>query len=1159
MGRYSPRLDEQVEDWLLTNAMADTQFRTRLLRFLDVLAAFDAPGTSDEVQQLFHEYFAGDFVGIPRPLRWLLRVARNEQLPATVIASASRRAAEVFARRFITLPGESGVHRIVESLAAAGRVPSFDVLGEAVLSVREADEYEARYLALIADLSRELSARTRSAGGEPSLQVSIKLSSLTHHFTPVDLNGSVARVRPRLLRIAEAARTAGIGLAIDAEQYETRDVVWAAFRDAFGPGGSFVDWTDAGIVVQAYLRDVDAHLDELVAFARERGTPFQVRLVKGAYWDYETAVASANRWPAPVFQRKEATDRSFDSCVDRLLDNADVLHLAVASHNPRTHAYASAAAEARGIPANAVEHQTLHRTSEAMSRALVEQGWPARDYVPVGDLLPGMAYLVRRILENSSQAGFLMQSRQQASIEQLLAPPATTLDSPSVAADGAHFERAPAARWFDATFRDSFDAALATAPVVQPPHLALPVGIEAALTIDVHSPSDPDGIPLARVELASPRGAAAAVERAHQAQPAWQALGAASRAAILRRAANLLLARGHEFAAAIVREGGRDRAGAWAEVEEAVDFLRLYAVEAERLFEAFGDRIRPRGVVAVIPPWNFSLAIPCGMTAAALAVGDTVVLKPATQTPLVATRLVALLHEAGVPAEVVLCLPGEGREAGQALVDDRRVAMVAFTGSRAVGTAIHEAVSRTTTDEGRPRSAITEMGGKNPALVFDDSDLDEAVSGVLASAFGHANQKCSAISRVLVERTVFDRFCLRLVEAAASLICGDADDPATQVNPVIDRRASERLEAAATVARQEGRVLLDRFAAPTGSITHGPLIVEIDKSDALRARTATEELFGPILAVIAVDDEVEAIHIANGTAYGLTSALFSRSPGRIARVSAAIDAGHVYVNRTSTGARPGVEPFGGMRFSGTGPKAGGGDYLWAFVERVDAPMGAGDRLTDEEAPFPAAIPWIATLGERIATIERAAAALAKGQDATAAILVAAAHAAAEELGRPAPTVQVAGQETRMLYDLPRGAGVVCADGVRAAWWLVAPLLAGNGVMVSGSPSLLPILEALWTAGVPDAVLCVAPGDAGALASSPVIAFVACDDGFSPSLGAAIATGSEARQGLKTELSPLDGPQPTEPGFIRRFAWPRVIATRTLRHGADLTLAAAGSK
>jgi RHH-type proline utilization regulon transcriptional repressor/proline dehydrogenase/delta 1-pyrroline-5-carboxylate dehydrogenase len=310
MGRYRPGLGERVEDWLLTHAVADSHFRTRMLRFLDVLAAFEGPGQSREVARLFREYFGGDFPGIPAPLRSLLSVARSPHVPASVLASASRRSAGVFAGRFITNPSPAGTRDLIDELAALGRTPSFDLLGEAVLSEREAEAYEARYLALIADLAGAPQARQRTGGGEPALQVSLKLSSLTHHFSPVDMDGSVERVLPRLTRIARAARAAGVGLAVDAEQYATRDVVWSAFQRAFGRGTSLGDWPDAGFVVQSYLRDAEAHVAEVVAFARDRGTSFQVRLVKGAYWDYEMAVAAANRWTSSWTRAMPSASRS---------------------------------------------------------------------------------------------------------------------------------------------------------------------------------------------------------------------------------------------------------------------------------------------------------------------------------------------------------------------------------------------------------------------------------------------------------------------------------------------------------------------------------------------------------------------------------------------------------------------------------------------------------------------------------------------------------------------------------------------------------------------------------------------------------------------------------------------------------------------------------
>ena len=1183
--RFRPGPAERVQDWLLTRVIADERFRSRLLRYLDVLAALDYDEGGREAKRLAQEYFGDSFPELPRVLRWLLRIARDEHLPAPLVGETARRSAELFARRFITPPGDETVRATTTYLAEHGRYPSFDLLGEAVLSDAEAEAYLDGYLSLIERLSRDPAAGARTPGDVPALQLSLKLSSLTAHFSPIDPEGTLRRVRPALETIAEAAQRAGIGIAVDMEQYELRDLTWELFRRTFARGERFGAWPDAGIVLQGYLRDAEGQAAEIIAFARERGTPFQLRLVKGAYWDYETIIASANRWLPPVHVEKAATDAQFERLLRTLIEAAPALRLAVASHNVRAHAAAAAMADAAVLAPESIEHQTLFRTAEGTSRALAALGRVARDYVPVGELLPGMAYLVRRVLENSSQAGFLLQSRAGTPAEELLRPPpARPAAPPKVASEASPFTRAPTAEWHRAAFRTEFDDALATTRARWGEHLRLRIGDEtlpAAETVAVHSPSYPSAEPVGVVDFAAVASVDRAVDVARAGQAAWAARPASERADVLRRAADLLHTRGAEFAAWVVHEGGRDRAGAYAEVEEATNFLRYYAMRAEELFAAFADRVAPRGVVAVIPPWNFSLAIPCGMTAAALAAGNAAILKPAEQTPLIAHRLAALLHEAGVPRDALLCLPGRGEELGAALVEHPRVAMVAFTGSRAVGNYMHEAVAKVTLDGGGLKALVAEMGGKNPIVVFADADLDEAVAGILHSAFGHANQKCSAASRLLVAAPIADRLRERLIAAASSLRTGPADDPATQINPVIDAEAFERLREAAAIARSECEVLLDRFDAPDGevgggedggdSLVRGPLIVELPAARATTARTATEELFGPIVVLTPFDDEEEAYRLANSTAYGLTAAVYSRSPLTVRRATRAIEAGNVYVNRHTTGARVGVEPFGGMRMSGTGPKAGGVDYLWAFTRRTDAPVDRERPPTVNPPPLAGTAEpggdverWDAPIARRLEIVEHAAVLLGQRGDPAVSGLFAATQAARYELAEPQPTVQVAGQRTELRYDTPRGLGLVHATGEQAPWWLGAALLAGNAVVVAESAPLAPAIAALREAGAPDEVLRVEPGGIDgtegierllALAASPAVAFAATDAGpaLTAELYRRLGPTVAGQRSLKALVSALDGPQPGEPGFVRRFAWPKVVAVRTLRHGAELSL------
>jgi len=1182
---YRPALSERAQDAFLTRALADPGFRTRLLRLLDGLAAPLPDPQGLAVQALVAEHLGGPLPPGPGWLRAAIRLARHPALPAPLLAAATRVAAHWFARRFITSPAVEHVRRSIQQLARLGRFACFDALGEAVLSDAEADACLRRNLQLLEELSRHPLAFQETPAGAAALQLSLKLSSLAPRFSPADPGGSVERARHRVAAVCDRAARAGVGITFDMEQYELRDLGFELFRRVFDRGQELGQWRFAGIVLQAYLRDAPAFAERLIAFARRRGVPFQVRLVKGAYWDQEVIGASASRWQAPVLREKSATDLQFEQLLERLLEERAQLSLAVASHNARAHGRAEALAESLGLPRGSIEHQTLHRTDEATSRALSALGWVARDYVPVGALLPGMAYLVRRVLENASQAGFLLQNKSGASPQRLLAAPLPPAASREPARgpdpDGSDFERAPAAPWFDPDFRARFEAALRETSADFGAAFPLIVGGEAIRgdgAAEIACASQPERV-VGRAELAGP----SAVERALRvaAESRFPHSDPEARVEMLLRAADLLRARRAEFAAWLVHEGGREREGAMGEVIEAEDALRHYAGCARRLFAERAGRIEARGVTAVIAPWNFSLAIPCGQVAAALACGNPVILKPAEQTPLVALRLVALLHEAGVPADALCCLPGDGEKIGGALAADPRVALVSFTGSRAVGTALHARVAERAPESGGPRGLVAEMGGKNPIVVFADADLDEAVAGIVESAFGHAGQKCSAASRVLVDARIAERLRERLVAACASLEIGAPEDASTQLGPIVDETACERLDRAAVVARREGQIWIDRYEQKTpagaperkaGARLRGPLVVEIAAERAPGSQTFREELFGPILCVTRFASEEQALALANDSDYALTAGVYSRSPARVVRALAEIVAGNLYANRPITGARVGIEPFGGLRFSGTGPKAFGESSLWACLRRADAPAGgererkrwrgaarAARELEPGEALLGRLTPrWRAALPVRLFVLTEAARRLELELPLAAAALRAAVDAALRELAAPAPLTPVAGQRTELRYDLPRGLGLFVLEGERMVEWLAAGLAAGNGVCAAGGPRLLPVLEALRQCGTPPSALQIVPGEPDpaellALARSPRVDFAASDGGDAPAraLHEAMGATPPGSRGLKALLSALEGPQPGEPGFSQRFAWPRTLAICTLRHGAEL--------
>jgi RHH-type transcriptional regulator, proline utilization regulon repressor / proline dehydrogenase / delta 1-pyrroline-5-carboxylate dehydrogenase len=591
--------------------------------------------------------------------------------------------------------------------------------------------------------------------------------------------------------------------------------------------------------------------------------------------------------------------------------------------------------------------QALFGMAEPIKAAFRDRGFLVREYAPVGELLPGMAYLVRRLLENTSNKGFIRQGFHEGETAgNLLARP-----EPSEAeADGeAYLEHDPRAEFHNAPWRDfTRDDERARLSEALRELLGRPgedygriyprvAGEKVNTCADYlrsDAPEDP-GFIVAAVGTASPETVERALAGLAEAFPAWRDTPVAERAEVLFRAADILERRRTELTALVIVETGKPWIEADADVAEAIDFCRYYAHEArvrlgpQTTFALPGEDNRllyeGRGVCAVIGPWNFPSAIPCGMFAAALVAGNTVALKPAEQSPVTAHGVFEAFLEAGMPAGVAAFLPGPGESVGRALVESPWVSTIVFTGSKAVGLGILRAAAELREGQEHLKRVIAELGGKNAIVVDEDADLDQAVQGVVASAFGYAGQKCSACSRVYVVGSLQGRFLERLKEAVASLPVGPASDPATLVGPVIDDEAVSRLRAAIA-----GREVL--ATVPLPRLGRGryvaPVVIEVTDPDHPLLR---DELFGPVLALMRVPDFERALALANRSPYGLTGAVFSRSPANLERAARAFRVGNLYLNRGSTGALVGRQPFGGARHSGVGSKAGGPDYLIQFV------------------------------------------------------------------------------------------------------------------------------------------------------------------------------------------------------------------------------------
>lgn len=944
---------EQASEWVL----ADDDLKVRLFRLVDCMPMLDDPAAVD---RHLKEYLDDETLGkLPTILRTALQAARNGLL-APFAARMVRAAMLAQAKRFIagTNPAEAAKAALRER--ARHRGFTLDLLGEAVASDAEADAYAAAYHQLLEELPPEAARWAPDSlvdegpdGVLPRVNVSLKLSALDSQFDAIDPVGTTGRVLARLRPLWRLARARGAQVHVDMESHATKDLALAIFK-TIAMEREFRDWPHCGIVVQCYLREALRDLVDLAEWARTRGTPIHVRLVKGAYWDYETIHATASRWPIPVWQQKWETDACYEAAATFVMEHADVLRPALGSHNLRSLAHGMAVAEELGLDRRTVEMQMLYGMGDAEKEAVTALGWRMRVYMPYGELVPGMAYLVRRLLENSSNDSFLRAGFvKHVEAERLLAAPMPPMSvanlpepsAPAVAPKTKEFQNEPLTDFAVAANRDAFGRAVAMArPTPAQPSLVPVVidgeRIEARKRFMRRDPSD-HARDVAEVCAASPDDARRAVATARDALSAWQAVGVHRRADCLRAAAAIMRARRFDLAACQVFEVGKPWREADADVAEAIDFCTFYADEAERLFaprrvdvpgEENATYHTGRGVAVVIAPWNFPLAILCGMTTAALVTGNTVVMKPAEQSSLTARQLFEIFRDAGVPPNVLSFLPGRGEEVGPVLVAHPDTALVAFTGSRAVGLAINTLAAKASAAPGSRvvKKVIAEMGGKNAIIIDDDADLDEAVAGVVASAFGFQGQKCSACSRAIVLDQVHDAFVTRLAEATKSLRVGPATEPGTRIGPVVDEDARDRIRTFIEIGTRTARTVA---AVDVGALADrgwfiGPHVFsDVDPAGPL----GQDEIFGPVLAVFRARDFDHAIEIANDTDYALTAGIYSRSPARLELAAESLAAGNIYMNRGITGAFVHRQPFGGYRMSGIGSKAGGPEYLLQFT------------------------------------------------------------------------------------------------------------------------------------------------------------------------------------------------------------------------------------
>ena len=923
----------------LNLAMHDSRFKAQLFRFIDVLPSI----TDDEkVVTLAREYL-GDGDTALFGTHWGLKAMSATSLGARLSGKAIRSQVEHMARIFITgATVEESVPRLAD-LWKHGKAWSIDLLGEATISDREADRYRDRCVEALTILGREAASWPSNSllerdhlGPIPRVQLSIKISALSPHLDPINPEGNYQSVVARLRPILDLAMRLPASLIFDMEQAETKTLLVEMFTRLFAEP-SYKAYPYAGLALQAYHRETARDVEDLLAWVRKRGAPITIRLVKGAYWDSDTIRYRQRGWAVPLFEHKVETDANYEALTQRLLSQTSLIRPAFGTHNLRTLAHIEAVAESLGLAPETWEYQMIFGMAEPFQHAVMQQGRRLRLYTPVGDLLPGMAYLVRRLLENTSNESFLRKEYVESqSLSTLLAPPVPEGLGQKQPAHYAEFHNESQRDFSQADSRGAMQQALAKVRSQLGRQWMSSGGLHlSGPLIESRNPRSPDEV-VGRFSSASSEDVEQAVRWAVQTRDSWRDLSTEHRVKIMRTAAALMRTRRDELAAWEILECGKPWREADADLAEAIDFLEYYAADWHRLASPkrlghepgeVNERLySPRGVTAVIAPWNFPLAIPTGMVSAALVTGNPVVFKPSERSPMMGYWLTEILREAGVPEGIMCCLPG-GPEIGRLLVHHPDIVTIAFTGSKDVGLGILKDAGTLMPGQQMVKRVLAEMGGKNAIIVDETADLDDAITGVVSSFTGYAGQKCSACSRAIVHAAVYESFLDRLKEAVLSLKVGNPEEPDTQVGPVIDGRAQSKIQEYIEIGKKEARLLVEGTVTGPGWLIGPTVFADVASTH----RVAQEEIFGPILAVMKAASFEEALTLANATAYALTGGVYSRSPANLELARQRFDVGNLYLNRPITGALVSRQPFGGHRLSGVGAKAGGEEYLTQFV------------------------------------------------------------------------------------------------------------------------------------------------------------------------------------------------------------------------------------
>ncbi|SHK31176.1 L-proline dehydrogenase /delta-1-pyrroline-5-carboxylate dehydrogenase [Marinobacter antarcticus] len=854
-----------------------------------------------------------------------------KRLGEPVVRTVAGQAMKEMGRQFVLGRDIEEAQSEAKSYMAKGYTYSYDMLGEAARTDADARRYFESYSSAIDSIAKNCKGDVRKNPG-----ISVKLSALLARYEYGHKERVMTELLPRALKLAKKAAAANMGFNIDAEEQDRLDISLDVIEGIMSDP-ALADWEGFGVVVQAFGKRSAHTLDWLYALSEKLDRRIMVRLVKGAYWDAEIKRAQVmGLTDFPVFTRKACSDVAFLSCAKKLVGMSDRIYPQFATHN--AHSVSAILELARTAGLKNYEFQRLHGMGESLhNQVLRESGVPCRIYAPVGKHSDLLAYLVRRLLENGANSSFVNQIVDTSiSPEDIAKDPIDAVQELGenlsskviVRPENLFGSKRRNSKGWDITDpvtvaqidegRDAYRShRWAGGPLIA-------AEIAGTEVLEVKNPANPDDL-VGHVTQANEADVDAAITAAQQGFTSWSAMPAEERAACVRRVGDLLEENAHELFALTTREAGKSLLDGVAEIREAVDFSQFYANEALR----YKDSGEARGVICCISPWNFPLAIFAGQILANLAAGNAVVAKPAEQTSLLAVRAVELMYEAGIPKDAIQLLPGSGATVGTALTSDSRVAGVCFTGSTATAQRINKVMAENMAPDA---PLVAETGGLNAMIVDSTALPEQVVRDVLASSFQSAGQRCSALRMLYVQKDIADHLLEMLFGAMEELGIGDPWALSTDVGPVIDETARKKIVDHCDKFEREGR-LLKKLPVPEKGLFVSPVVLRVSGIEDME-----EEIFGPVLHVATfeakeIDKVVDAV---NARGYGLTFGIHSRVDNRVDRITSRIKVGNTYVNRNQIGAIVGSQPFGGEGLSGTGPKAGGPQYVRRFLKGATA-------------------------------------------------------------------------------------------------------------------------------------------------------------------------------------------------------------------------------